>query len=83
MRGLSSRGSRAAVPNLSGIRDGFHGRQLFRECREVGLVEAVLRGMRSDGRRSPPVCDLVPSRLWTATGPRPGVGGPCSRAFRL
>ena len=80
----------AAVPNIFGTRDRFRGRQFFLGGEGGNVVQAVMRATGS-GRwsftRSPPthllLCGSVPNRLRTSSGPRPGVGDPCSMVYKL
>ena len=76
----------AAVPNLSGTKDRFRGRQFFHgRGGEVGVGDGS-GGNASDGKRQMKLCSLtiahlllcgpVPNRPPTGTGPRPRGWGP-------
>ena len=74
----------AAVPNLFGTRDRFRGRQFFHRragvC--VGMVQAVMQAMGSDGERQmkllllalPPLTSCCAARSLTGGGPVPVRG---------
>ena len=76
----------AAVPNLSGTKDRFRGRQFFHGRGGEGGVGDGSGGNASDGKRQMKLCSLtiahlllcgpVPNRPQTNSGLRPGGWGP-------